>query len=216
MESHHCWPKSLNGVNKKWNLVNLTAREHFLAHWMLWKALRNTSMTSAFWTQSNVNGVRLNSKTYSILKEELANNLRIIKTGTRLSQTTRLKISSSLSGLMVGDKNPMYGRTLSKDHKAKMSKSLTGLLAGDRNPMRGTPPWLNPKTKDSHRLIWSKAQDIYKSWVDGGRKGGYLMSKQFGIEFNRTAENIHMRFKGGWVPNEDPIWVDWKNGLEKS
>lgn len=36
-EKHHIIPKSLNGSNKKDNLVSLTAREHFLCHWLLTK-----------------------------------------------------------------------------------------------------------------------------------------------------------------------------------
>lgn len=36
-ESHHIIPKSLGGSNKKENLVKLTAREHFVCHWLLTK-----------------------------------------------------------------------------------------------------------------------------------------------------------------------------------
>lgn len=48
LERHHCWPKSHGGTNDSWNLVYLTAREHFLAHWLLWKALRTRFMANAF------------------------------------------------------------------------------------------------------------------------------------------------------------------------
>ena len=36
-ERHHIIPKSLNGTDDKNNLVNLTAREHFICHWLLTK-----------------------------------------------------------------------------------------------------------------------------------------------------------------------------------
>lgn len=36
-ESHHIVPKSIGGSNAYTNLVDLTAREHFLAHWLLVK-----------------------------------------------------------------------------------------------------------------------------------------------------------------------------------
>ena len=36
-EKHHIVPKSLGGDNAKDNLVKLTAREHFVAHWLLTK-----------------------------------------------------------------------------------------------------------------------------------------------------------------------------------
>lgn len=36
-EEHHIIPKSLGGDNSKENKVKLTAREHFVCHWLLWK-----------------------------------------------------------------------------------------------------------------------------------------------------------------------------------
>jgi hypothetical protein len=37
VENHHIVPRSLGGSNKKENIVSLTAREHFICHWLLWK-----------------------------------------------------------------------------------------------------------------------------------------------------------------------------------
>ena len=36
-EAHHIVPKCLNGTDDSNNIVNLTAREHFIAHYLLWK-----------------------------------------------------------------------------------------------------------------------------------------------------------------------------------
>jgi hypothetical protein len=36
-ERHHILPRSLNGTDDKNNLVDLTAREHFICHWLLTK-----------------------------------------------------------------------------------------------------------------------------------------------------------------------------------
>lgn len=36
-ENHHIIPRSLNGSNSSENLVLLTAREHFICHWLLVK-----------------------------------------------------------------------------------------------------------------------------------------------------------------------------------
>jgi len=38
-EIHHIIPKSLGGSDNKENLVLLTAREHYIAHWLLYKSL---------------------------------------------------------------------------------------------------------------------------------------------------------------------------------
>ena len=47
-ENHHAIMKSMGGDNNKENLVLLTAREHFLAHWLLWMIHKNISMGLAF------------------------------------------------------------------------------------------------------------------------------------------------------------------------
>lgn len=42
-EQHHVIPQSLGGSNKKENLVYLTAREHFICHWLLVKMTEGES-----------------------------------------------------------------------------------------------------------------------------------------------------------------------------
>lgn len=41
-EKHHIIPRSLGGSDDKSNLVVLTAREHFIAHWLLYRIYKNT------------------------------------------------------------------------------------------------------------------------------------------------------------------------------
>jgi hypothetical protein len=42
VEKHHIIPKSLGGSNDKENIVGLTAREHFVCHWLLTKFISET------------------------------------------------------------------------------------------------------------------------------------------------------------------------------
>jgi len=42
-EKHHILPRSLGGLNSEENLVDLTAREHFICHWLLTKMTRGTA-----------------------------------------------------------------------------------------------------------------------------------------------------------------------------
>ena len=42
LERHHIIPKSLGGLDNASNLVELTAREHFICHWLLTKMLSNS------------------------------------------------------------------------------------------------------------------------------------------------------------------------------
>ena len=47
-ENHHIVMKSMGGSDDPENLVMLTPREHFLAHWLLWRIHRNRQSAFAF------------------------------------------------------------------------------------------------------------------------------------------------------------------------
>lgn len=130
-EKHHIIPKSLGGTNKKDNLVALTAREHFICHWLLTKMVHTTKhkyqMTNAFscmlYRENKFHKrYKINSRTFENIKK----NISIVK-----------------SEYMSGRNNPMYkkshslearnkmsfsrkGRTVSKETREKLSKSHSG------------------------------------------------------------------------------------------
>lgn len=52
-EKHHIVPKCMGGTNFKSNIAILTAREHFIAHWLLYRIYPdNKSISHAFWMMS--------------------------------------------------------------------------------------------------------------------------------------------------------------------
>ena len=48
-EAHHIIPKCLNGTDDPNNIINLTAREHFIAHYLLWKIYPCDEILLAFY-----------------------------------------------------------------------------------------------------------------------------------------------------------------------
>ena len=65
-EIHHIVPRSLGGSNAKENLVMFTAREHFIAHMLLWKAFpQEASLQRAAWIMSARGICKVNSKLYA-------------------------------------------------------------------------------------------------------------------------------------------------------
>lgn len=72
-ELHHILPKSLGGTDAESNLILLTYREHYLAHYLLWKIYKNKEMMYSFWLMNNVRNkikFKINSRVYENLKEE--------------------------------------------------------------------------------------------------------------------------------------------------
>lgn len=94
-ETHHIIPVSFGGSNKRSNLIELTAREHFIAHYLLLKMqVKNTpqyhSMRKAFLMMGVVspdNSERyISSLTFSKLREEEAQYKSIMYVGSGNSQ----------------------------------------------------------------------------------------------------------------------------------
>ena len=82
-EVHHIVPRSMGGTNDTDNLIRLTARQHFIAHWMLWKAYGG-KMTMAFhamvyrYNKKIKRHTKVNSRTHSKLIEEHASLISIL------------------------------------------------------------------------------------------------------------------------------------------
>ena len=91
-ERHHIIPKCIGGSNEKDNLINLTAREHFICHWLLTKCVTNTfyqkKMLNAlgkFVQESSKQQRNLNSRQYEIARKAIskANKNRFYTTEMR-------------------------------------------------------------------------------------------------------------------------------------
>lgn len=71
-ENHHIYPKCLCNeelsylVKDSRNLVLLTAREHYLSHWLLAKVFDDSKMWFAFWNMCNVKGKKMDERKYKI------------------------------------------------------------------------------------------------------------------------------------------------------
>ncbi len=122
-EVHHILPKSLGGNNDKSNLVELTAREHFLVHLLLCKftvGQAKMKMSYAFHAMCSFKNARRYNKVNSRLVEKIRSNFKFTK-------EHRQKISKAQIGnkRAVGNKNNL-GRKFSKETRLKMSKSKKG------------------------------------------------------------------------------------------
>lgn len=136
LEKHHIVPRSMGGSNNKDNIVKLTAKEHYLAHHLLWKIYKNRSMIFAFWTMSNTvrndTKVKINSRTYELLKKEVSKAIsdRFNEPGIRDHYSQRMKnriISKETLAKMSRSRNGLKHTQESKD---KISKSKTGTFKG--------------------------------------------------------------------------------------
>lgn len=135
VEIHHIIPKSLRGTNEKENLVFLTAREHFVCHWLLVKMTKGIDKEKMIFA---LNGMRRNSrnhnryetvitaKVYENYRQEMAKILSIKNKGNKWNQTeeSKAKISKGNTGKIRDD---IFRSKVSAVHKNKIETEETKL-----------------------------------------------------------------------------------------
>jgi len=135
-EMHHIVPRCYGGKDDASNLIRLTARQHFVAHHMLWKAYGG-SMARAFFMMSNFGkyGV-VNSRTYEAARSEYAAEVSAQFLGKKLgspSEETRKKQAQAKLGRKLSPEHiekvrvAGMGRVTSEETKRKISASKKGI-----------------------------------------------------------------------------------------
>lgn len=96
-EIHHIIPRCMGGTNENSNLVMFSAREHFIAHLLLWKAYpENRSLKFAAMMMSNRAVCKVNSHVYEKLREEFSVALSEEFSGKRVKDLTGLRFTRLL------------------------------------------------------------------------------------------------------------------------
>lgn len=83
-EKHHITPKSIGGDDSPDNLISLTSREHYIAHWLLTKIYKNTwKILFAFFQMAKMNGK--NKREITSVQYERAKKLVSLAAKLRMS-----------------------------------------------------------------------------------------------------------------------------------
>lgn len=114
-ETHHIVPRSEGGSDNSSNLVKLTAREHFLAHWLLFRMRRTKEAALAFRLMVNDQG-RRRGRDYATARELMANAMRGDKNPAKRPEV-RAKIKANHSPNFKGKKRPDHSAIM-KSHSA--------------------------------------------------------------------------------------------------
>lgn len=137
-EKHHIIPRSMGGTDESSNLIHLTAREHFIAHWLLWRIYQNSEMAFAFYclTYMSKNQKVKSSRVYEECKLArrpfiIDNNKKYHK-GKKLSKEQIKGITDVFKNLVRTENHcnniskSLKNKPKTKTHKENLSKSLKG------------------------------------------------------------------------------------------
>ena len=115
-ETHHIQPRSLGGTDDVHNLVELTAREHFICHWLLVK------MTAGEDHWKMVNALRMmRAEKHGQQRYETAITSRVY-------ESIKQEYSRLQSEKVRGENNPMYGDKFyrSEEGKQRQREAILG------------------------------------------------------------------------------------------
>jgi len=133
-EKHHIIPKCMGGSNEKQNLIELTAREHFICHWLLCRIYPdNKKLGHAFWFMSKQNAPTqqrdyiVSSRTYA----EAVSNLKFTEEHRDKIRKAQLGNTNNSSRVFKGMKSDMSkkGRQILAQARKEDQTGKTGLQA---------------------------------------------------------------------------------------
>lgn len=177
-EKHHIIPKCIGGNNKKENIVELTAREHFLCHLLLIEIYPDSEkLKYALYLMSigrciNYKEFKVSSRLYERLKIEFSNLMKTKKLnlGKKFSKKHREKLSKA-----------HLGKKDSKETKNKKSLAKVGHKK-DKNWRKNLS---ESSSKSFGRPVYQKdlKGNIIKEWETG---------KKASIELNLSYTAINL------------------------
>lgn len=110
-EHHHIVPRCLGGTDDRSNLVYLTAREHFICHYLLTKIYTERSSE---WYKMN--------HAFMIMKANALNHTRYYN--SRLYDSCRIAFSKVMSTEQSGEKNSQYGSRWIHNIQSRKNKKI--------------------------------------------------------------------------------------------
>jgi len=103
-ENHHIIPKCMGGSDAENNLIRLTAKEHYIAHMLLYKHYKTSKLAHAWFSMMRCSP---NQKRFFTARQY---------------ENARQAHVDSLRQTMGGKNNPFYGKTHSEETKKLISK----------------------------------------------------------------------------------------------
>lgn len=200
-ERHHIIPKCMNGSNSKDNLIDLYAREHFIAHKLLAEENpQNYQLKYAYWNMCQCTG-RDGQDKYIPTPEEY--------------EEARIFCHEAMSG----ENHPWYGKHHTQESREKMSISKKDMYNGENNPffrkkhsqeniekMKGTHSGKdNPKSRPVYCIELGIGFDSIG--IASEKTGVNKRSISYCLDGTQKHAGKHP------VTGELLTWVDWKNDI---
>lgn len=182
--------------NSKDNIVKLTAKEHFICHWLLTKmtldiSYRRMRYALQSFTRDKFNKRTLSSGQYAKIKKEQAIASSNLHLGKILSNETKMKMSISKKGIPKSEETKAAMRKPKNKYERKSSVIYNPKTEEHKQKLReATIKSMTPERREliRHQRLGSNASDVTKINMSVASKG-----KKKSVEH---ATNISKGLKG--------------------
>lgn len=213
-EKHHIIPRSMGGSDKNENLVNLTAREHFIAHRLLVKMTEGKNLRSMWWALHRIvfsaKDNIYSSKDYEKTRIEWSNFLKENHHSKRIpnwNKTMSEKVYKEWEN--NEERRIQAGITFSNSHKIRKENDSENYFANQKHNSSKGATVISKKWKENTE--WAEAEKIKMSKRTSGEKNG-MFGKTVSEENKRKISESTSRKR--WIFNEfETLYVD-KDTLE--
>ena len=183
-ERHHIQPRSLGGSDDPDNLVNLTAREHFVCHWLL------VQMTTGQDHHKMLNALRM------MRAEKQGQQRYNTKITARVYESIKQEYAELQSKQFSGKGNGFYGKTHTPEAREKIrQKNLGNKLTPEQHArlVANTTGKKKPPITEAHRAKLSAA----KTGENNNRYGAEVS--------NETRKKIGDKIRGRKQTEEEKL-----------
>jgi hypothetical protein len=152
-ELHHIIPQSMGGSNDKENLVELTAREHFICHWLLIKMTEGKDRSKMLYA---LNGMKAENRYQQRYNTKIT---------ARVYETYRIEHAENHSKTMKGRPAKNKGRPMSDEQKQLLREKAKA------NHANGKVYSKESQEKRVAKIIGQKRTDETKKLMSLASKG---------------------------------------------
>ena len=183
-EKHHILPRCLGGKDIKKNLVELTAREHFIVHMLLCKFTKGEAKRSMLYAFKCMCYYKKDGRNYKI-NSRIAQKLR---SELKFSKEHKIKMSEVKKGKPSNRK----GKKASDKTKLRIKKALSGKKHSEKHKdtlskIRKQLIWVNNNIQ-SKRIKKDELQNYLNIGYKLGRDKNYL-TKEYSLKMSKLTQS---------------------------